>query len=162
MTEVGPESPDVFRQPSKFLRSLLTDLLQDYQEVDRRENQSCHGRLVQDICLETPHIKRSQYSQIKKALIREEAEKCPQVKVKSHNCFVTEDETPLKVEECLFPDDEEVTEMTDLDVVVDYKLERLVNLLRLSSRTVVFTRSAVTTDKHYGTQCGIRWVLTTF
>ena len=151
----APEAPDVFRQPSKFLRSLLTDLLADYPEVDRREYQSCHGRLVQDICLETPTIKRTQFSEIKAALIREEKQKCGG-KSKSHNCFAKESEPQDDIEDFLF--DEEITEMTDLDIVIDYKLERLVNLLRLSKRTVVFTRSARTTDKHYGTECGIRLV----
>ena len=149
--------PDVFRQPSKFLHSVLTDLLHSYPEVERRDYQSCHGRLVQDICLETPHIKRSQYSQIKKALIKEEAERNVG-KTKPHNCFVKQDETSQHVDDFLFPDDEEILEMTDLDVVVDYKMERLVNLLRLSSRTLVFTRSALTSEKHYGTQCAIRFV----
>ena len=46
--------------------------------------------------------------------------------------------------------------MSDAEGVTDYKLERLVNLLRLSRRTVVFTRSPYTKDKHYGIQCGIR------
>lgn len=54
------------------------------------------------------------------------------------------------------PDPEEITEMTDSEAITDYKMERLVNLLRLSKRTVVFTRSPYTKDKHYGTQCGIR------
>lgn len=143
----GPESPDLFRQPSKFLRSLVTDLLFDYPEVDRREYQSCHGRLVQDICLETPTIKRTQYSEIKASLVREERQKCAG-KVKLHNCFIPDSEPQDNIEDFLF--DEEITEMTDLDIVIDYKLERLVNLLRLSKRTVVFTRSARTTDKHYG------------
>ena len=151
----APVAPDVFRQPSKFLRSLLTDLLYDYPEVDRRDFQSCHGRLVQDICLETPTIKRTQYSEIKAALIKEEKQKCGG-KVKTHNCFAPDSEPQDEMEDFLF--DEEITEMTDLDIVVDYKMERLVNLLRLSNRTVVFTRSARTTDKHYGTECGIRLV----
>ena len=49
--------------------------------------------------------------------------------------------------------------MTDNDAVIDYKLERLVNLMRLSRRTVVYTRSPYTNDKHYGTECGIRSLL---
>ena len=49
--------------------------------------------------------------------------------------------------------------MTDNDAVSDYKLERLVNLMRLSRRTVVYTRSPYTNDKHYGTECGIRSLL---
>ena len=152
----APEAPDLFRQPSKFLRSLLTDLLYDYPETDGREYQSCHGRLVQDICLETPTIKRTQFSEIKEALVREERQKCAG-KVKTHNCFAPASEPQDDIEDFLF--EEEITEMTDLDIVIDYKLERLATLLRLSNRTVVFTRSARTTDKHYGTECAIRLVL---
>ena len=48
--------------------------------------------------------------------------------------------------------------MADEDLVVDYKLERLVNLMRMSRRTLVFTQSKLTDAKHYGTQCGIRLV----
>ena len=54
------------------------------------------------------------------------------------------------------PDPEDITEMSDYEGVTHYKMERLVNLLRLSKRSVVFTRSPYTKDKHYGTQCGIR------
>ena len=63
--------PDVFREPSEFLRSLVTDLLQYCPQLHEQDPQSCHGRLVQDICLETPHLKTSKFSQAKKALIEE-------------------------------------------------------------------------------------------
>ena len=77
---------------------------------------------------------------------------------KVHNCFASHDDTEEKedLNQNLLPDDEEIDEMTDSDPVIDYKLERLINLLRLSRRTVVFTKSPFTKDKHYGTQCGIR------
>ena len=52
--------------------------------------------------------------------------------------------------------------MADSDLVVDYKLERLVNLMRMSKRTVVFTQSKMTDAKHYGTQCGIRFFIHSF
>ena len=50
-----------------------------------------------------------------------------------------------------------ILEMADQDLVVDYKLERLINLMRMSKRTLVFTQSKLTDAKHYGTQCGIRY-----
>ena len=77
-------------------------------------------------------------------------------KVKVHNCYSSGIESEDDEEIGLMPEPEEITEMTDTEGVTDYKLERLVNLLRLSKRTVVFTRSPYTKDKHYGTQCGIR------
>ena len=78
-------------------------------------------------------------------------------KVSVHNCYSTGNESETDEESSsLLPEPEEITEMTDSEAVTDYKMERLVNLLRLSKRTVVFTRSPYTKDKHYGTQCGIR------
>ena len=69
MTEES--NPDVFRQPSEFLRSLVTDLLQYCPELHQRDPQSCHGRLVQDICLDIPNLKTSKFSEIRKAVIEE-------------------------------------------------------------------------------------------
>ena len=77
-------------------------------------------------------------------------------KGKVHNCFSSGNESEQDEESALLPDPEDITEMSDYEGVTDYKMERLVNLLRLSKRTVVFTRSPYTKDKHYGTQCGIR------
>ena len=59
------------RQPSEFLRSLVTELLELCPRLEDRDPQSCHGRLVQDICLDTPSLKISKFSQNKKALIEE-------------------------------------------------------------------------------------------
>ena len=77
---------------------------------------------------------------------------------KSHNCFIIHEDNHQEETENSYklPNDEEILEMTDDDNVVDYKIGRLANLLRLSKRTVVFTRSPYTNDKHYGTECGIR------
>ena len=61
----------VMRQPSEFLRSLVTELLELCPRLEVRDPQSCHGRLVQDICLDTPSLKISKFSQIRKALIEE-------------------------------------------------------------------------------------------
>ena len=61
----------VMRQPSEFLRSLVTELLELCPRLEIRDPQSCHGRLVQDICLDTPSLKISKFSQIRKALIEE-------------------------------------------------------------------------------------------
>ena len=63
--------PRVLRQPSEFLRSLVTELLMVCPSLEDRDPQSCHGRLVQDICLDTPSLKISKFSQNKKALIEE-------------------------------------------------------------------------------------------
>ena len=63
--------PQVLRQPSEFLRSLVTELLEICPRLEIRDPQSCHGRLVQDICLDTPSLKISKFSQIRKALIEE-------------------------------------------------------------------------------------------
>ena len=81
-----------------------------------------------------------------------------------HNCFAGHTEEGDGDEDLsetfLVPDIDEIVEMADEEAVLNYKLERLVNLLRLSRRTVVFTRSSLTTDKHYGTECGIRFIIT--
>ena len=61
----------VFRQPSEFLRSLVTELLEYCPHLGLRDPQSCHGRLVQDICLDVPSIKTSKFSQLRKALMDE-------------------------------------------------------------------------------------------
>ena len=178
------EHPNLFRQPSEFLRSLVTNLLYYCTELESQDPQSCHGRLVQDICLDLPALKTSQFSQLKKAVL-DEAKVTDQLQFsiknnmisrpitfifqfkenerkssKVHNCFAHHEETEEKTvtSDCL-PENEEILEMTDNDGVIDYKLERLVNLLRLSRRTVVFTRSPYTNDKHYGTECGIRFHL---
>ena len=71
MTESVETGPRVLRQPSDFLRSLVTELLELCPRLDDRDPQSCHGRLVQDICLDTPSLKISKFSQIRKALIDE-------------------------------------------------------------------------------------------
>ena len=63
--------PNLFRQPSEFLRSLVTNLLYYCTEFDSQDPQSCHGRLVQDICLDLPALKTSQFSQLKKAVLEE-------------------------------------------------------------------------------------------
>ena len=63
--------PQVLRTPSEFLRSLVTELLEICPRLEVRDPQSCHGRLVQDICLDTPSLKISKFSQIRKALIEE-------------------------------------------------------------------------------------------
>ena len=68
-------NPNVFRKPSKFMRSLVTDLLQYCPLLPPQDPQSCHGRLVQDICLDIPHLKTSKFSEIRKAVI-EEAKVC--------------------------------------------------------------------------------------
>ena len=170
MTESVETGPRVLRQPSDFLRSLVTELLELCPRLEVRDPQSCHGRLVQDICLDTPSLKISKFSQIRKALIDElkvwlvslsvlyfvHSQENDPPKGKVHNCFSSGNESEQDEENALLPDPEEITEMSDNDGVTDYKMERLVNLLRLSKRTVVFTRSPYTKDKHYGTQCGIR------
>jgi hypothetical protein len=46
-------------------------------------------------------------------------------------------------------------QVADSPAVVEYKLERLVHLLRMSRRTVVYTEARSTDSRHYGTQCGI-------
>ena len=69
--EEGNESPNLFRQPSEFLRSLVTDLLQYCPQLDHKDPQSCHGRLVSDICLDQPNIKTSTFAQMKNAVIEE-------------------------------------------------------------------------------------------
>ena len=199
-----------------LLLAQVTDLLEYCTELSSQDPGSCHGRLVQDICLELPSLKTSHFSQIKQAVMEEAkvylphythtldldrfncnffatllqwAQRIENFKVihlyryrkinfiesllsiltsillqateqrkqsKVHNCYQAE--TPrVEAAECqLLPRAEEILEMTDLEPVTEYKLERLVNLLRLSRRTVVFTRSPHTKDKHYGTQCGIR------
>ena len=71
MTEPVEAAPSVMRQPSEFLRSLVTELLELCPRLEDRDPQSCHGRLVQDICLDTPTLKISKFSQNKKALIEE-------------------------------------------------------------------------------------------
>ena len=71
MTESVEIVPRVLRQPSEFLRSLVTELLMVCPSLEDRDPQSCHGRLVQDICLDTPSLKISKFSQNKKALIEE-------------------------------------------------------------------------------------------
>ena len=71
MTESVETGPRVLRQPSEFLRSLVTELLELCPRLEVRDPQSCHGRLVQDICLDTPSLKISKFSQIRKALIDE-------------------------------------------------------------------------------------------
>ena len=71
MTEPVEAAPSVMRQPSEFLRSLMTELLELCPRLEDRDPQSCHGRLVQDICLDTPSLKTSKFSQIRKALIEE-------------------------------------------------------------------------------------------
>ena len=71
MTESVETGPRVLRQPSEFLRSLVTELLELFPRLEVRDPQSCHGRLVQDICLDTPSLKISKFSQIRKALIEE-------------------------------------------------------------------------------------------
>ena len=65
------ENPNLFRQPSEFLRSLVTNLLYDCPHFDSQDPQSCHGRLVQDICLDQPALKTSKFSQLRKAILDE-------------------------------------------------------------------------------------------
>ena len=54
-----------------LLLAQVTDLLEYCTELSSQDPGSCHGRLVQDICLELPSLKTSHFSQIKQAVMEE-------------------------------------------------------------------------------------------